>query len=343
MATARASNPTRAMAPDAPPSACDTDFSGMGIYVDGRVKNELDELLSAKPAAELTARDVHLIASMHYLDDQPMLRAAEFFGLTAKDDVEAGGPVKPHDATTLTAAASAAPTAKTILDFGAGFAGDARCLASEYADVRVTCVEVQRHIHDAAEMFTRLLGLEDECVHECVDVFDRTNRDGDGSEASPLGPNADAVVPGAPFDFLYSVLVVLHVPQRGALWRALHANLKPGAAVYVEDYFAAKPLTARDREQLAGPVACPYLPSAEEYRQTLASAGFEEIEWEVMTDAWAPFVETRLAAFRGNAARNLRVHGPGLTAELELFYSTVHELFTRGNVGGVRIRARKRA
>ena len=307
------------MSPDAPASACDTDFSGMGIYVDGRVKNELDDLLGTKPASELTARDVHLIASMHYLDDQPMLRAAEFFGLTAKEDVEVNAPATPHDAT---------DAAKTILDFGAGFAGDARCLASEYANVRVTCVELQRHIHDAAKMFTQILGLGDKCVHECVDVF---------------APNAGSIVPGAPFDFLYSVLVVLHVPQRDALWRALHANLKPGAAVYVEDYFAAKPLTARDREQLAGPVACPYLPSAEEYRETLAAAGFEDVEWEVMTDAWVPFIATRLAAFRKHSARNLRVHGPGLTAELELFYSTVHELFLRGNVGGVRIRARKRA
>ena len=139
------------------------------------------------------------------------------------------------------------------------------------------------------------------------------------------------------------MLAVLHVPQRGALWRALHANLKPGAAVYVEDYFAARPLSERDREQLAGPVACPYLPSAEEYRETLKNAGFVDVEWDVMTDAWTPFIETRLASFREKQARNLRVHGPGLTAELELFYATVHELFTRGNVGGVRIRARKKA
>ena len=335
MAPARVSRPTRAMLPDAPVSACDTDFNGMGIYVDGRVKNELDELLATKPASDLTARDVHLIASMHYLDDQPMLRAAEFFGLTAKDDVEAGGLSEPLDAVAATAD-DAASTRKTILDFGAGFAGDARCLASEFADVRVTCVEVQRHIHDAAEMFTRLLGLGKNCLHECVDVFD--TRGG-------LDADADAVagtVPGAPFDFLYSVLVVLHVPQREALWRALHANLKPGAAVYVEDYFAARPLSERDREQLAGPVACPYLPSAEEYRETLNKAGFVDVEWEVMTDAWTPFIETRLASFREKQERNLRVHGPELTAELELFYATVHELFTRGNVGGVRIRARKK-
>ena len=104
--------------------------------------------------------------------------------------------------------------------------------------------------------------------------------------------------------------------------------------MYVEDYFAAQPLTARDREQLAGPVACPYLPSAEEYKETLERAGFENVEWEVVTRAWTPFIETRPRRVRANETRNLRVHGPGLTEELDLFYATVHELFTRGNVGG---------
>ena len=115
------------MPPDAPVSTCDTDFSGMGIYIDGRVKNELDELLGTKPASDLTARDVHLIASMHYLDDQPMLRAAEFFGLTAKEDADAGGASKPSaDANASpNAVAVSATGVKTILDFGAGLAGDA--------------------------------------------------------------------------------------------------------------------------------------------------------------------------------------------------------------------------
>jgi len=32
-----------------------------------------------------------------------------------------------------------------------------------------------------------------------------------------------------------------------------------------EDYFAAAALTEEDKAQLAGPVACPYLPTKEEY------------------------------------------------------------------------------
>jgi hypothetical protein len=75
----------------------------------------------------------------------------------------------------------------------------------------------------------------------------------------------------------------------------------------------------------------------------LHRAGFEDVRWENTASEWIPFIAERLEAFRANEERNLRVHGPDLTRELEVFYSTVHELFTRGNVGGVRIRARRKA
>ena len=37
---------------------------------------------------------------------------------------------------------------------------------------------------------------------------------------------------------------------------------------------------------------------------------------------------------RGAVERHTAVHGAALTAELGLFYATVLELFTRGNLGG---------
>ena len=75
--------------------------------------------------------------------------------------------------------------------------------------------------------------------------------------------------------------------------------------------------------------------------QTLKDAGFVDIQWETMNERWLPFVNQRIAAFRGSNDRQLRVHGEALTKELDLFYSTVQQLFTRGNLGGARIRARK--
>ena len=58
-------------------------------------------------------------------------------------------------------------------------------------------------------------------------------------------------------------------------------------------------------------------------------------------DRWLPFVTQRLERFRSLRERNLTVHGEPLVAELDVFYSTVQALFQRGNLGGVRLRARK--
>mmetsp|Transcript_39176 Transcript_39176/g.97048 ORF Transcript_39176/g.97048 Transcript_39176/m.97048 type:complete len:306 (+) Transcript_39176:128-1045(+) len=290
--------------------ATTANFGGMGIYVDGRTANELGELLKTKPAADVTARDLYNMSCMHYLEDEPMQRAAEFFELGDTGFASGAAGSSPH----------------TILDFGSGFAGDARLIAADYPRCKVTCVELQPHIHAAAEHFTAMVGLQQCCVHECVDI----------THTAPNG--------GAPFDHLFSVLAILHVgAERSKLWGALAAAVKPGGSVYIEDYYAAAPLSARDTEQLAGVVACPYLPSKEEYLATLQQAGFVDVQWEVMNDRWLPFIATREERFRGAAERNTAVHGAALTAELGLFYSTVLELFTRGNLGGVRIRARKAA
>ena len=99
-----------------------------GIYVDGRTANEMSELLKSKAVGEVTARDMYNFSCMHYLEDEPMKNAAQFFGLRADTD----------DATTTSADVDAAATSSSsscshkILDFGAGFAGDARVMCAEY-------------------------------------------------------------------------------------------------------------------------------------------------------------------------------------------------------------------
>ena len=45
------------------------DFAKMGIYVDGRLKNELDELFK-KSSSDVTARDSRQRFRMHYLIEQ---------------------------------------------------------------------------------------------------------------------------------------------------------------------------------------------------------------------------------------------------------------------------------
>eukprot|EP00854_Cymbomonas_tetramitiformis_P005482 gene5482-6646_t len=79
-------------------TAMKPDLQKMGIYIDGRVGNELREMLSCRGGWDgITVEDVHSCTQMHYLGKEPIEKAAEFFNLHVEN---------PH----------------RVLDFGAGFA-----------------------------------------------------------------------------------------------------------------------------------------------------------------------------------------------------------------------------
>ena len=82
-------------------------------------------------------------------------------------------------------------------------------------------------------------------------------------------------------------------------------------------------------------------PSIERYGQDLEEAGFTEIEIEDMSDDWAAFTHARLRAFQENRAQHEAVQGATTVADLESFYSAVDSLFQGGNLGGLRLIARK--
>ena len=73
----------------------------------------------------------------------------------------------------------------------------------------------------------------------------------------------------------------------------------------------------------------------------LADAGFDDIRLTDMTSAWVPFVLERKQDFCRRRERNLRVHGPEIVTSLEEFYTSIVALFEGGNLGGVRVIARK--
>ena len=282
------------MSPDSTANpTMDVDFQKMGIYIDGRTKNELDELLAAKKL-EITARDLYGFSCMHYLDDGPMNEAASFFGLSRDASVDTDAPPK-------------------ILDFGAGFAGDARVMASEFPGCELTGRGAAAH-PAAAERFTALVGASARCKHQCLDIFNEP-------------------VVNAPFDHLFSVLVILHIPERDRLWRSLAEHVKPGGTAYVEDYFAARS-DGRGQGAARGSLSCSSLPSREEYEAHAAGRGLRgrALGDDERASGPRPSRASRQVS-RGSQSQR-QIHGEALTAELDLFYSTVQQLFARGNLGG---------
>lgn len=79
----------------------------------------------------------------------------------------------------------------------------------------------------------------------------------------------------------------------------------------------------------------------DQYREDLESAGFVVELCKTMSAEWAEFVRVRLAAYRTDRGRHLRVHGEAAVTALTDFYSAANRHFQSGKLGGLRLCARK--
>ncbi len=206
-----------------------------------------------------------------------------------------------------------------VLDVGSGLGGPARVIAGR-TGCKVTALELQSDLHEVAARLTARAGLADMVSHRQGDILEGT--------------------PGR-FDALFAWLVFLHIPERERLYQRCCEALRPGGAMYVEDYFERGALTGEERETLAGKVYCRHLPRLDELRRDLAGAGFIEVEVEDVTAFWTGLVTERAEAWRAGREREVALHGEEVFAGLDDFYSSIAALFQGGNLGGMRLVARK--
>lgn len=208
-----------------------------------------------------------------------------------------------------------------VLDVGSGIGGPARYMAAR-AGCRVTALELQPDLHATAAGLTERCGLAERVEHLCGDML-------------------SGIVAGRGFDALVSMLCFLHIADRATLLSQCHAALKPGAAMFVDDYYTRGTLTEDERRDLADKVCCTYVPSLDELEGQLRGAGFSEVELLDQSEPWTAFVEVRLEAFRADRPRLVALHGAGLVEALDEFYATVVRLFKGGRLGGVRFLAKR--
>lgn len=208
-----------------------------------------------------------------------------------------------------------------VLDIGSGVGGPARYLAWRYG-CQVTAVELQAHLHQAAVELTERTGLSAQVQLRQGDFVD-------------LNWEPEQV------DHWLSFLVFLHIPDRTQLFARAAEVLKPGGQFYIEDFFMNQPLTHTEQKLLAEVVACPYLPTQEQYLKDLQEAGFVDLIFEEVTDLWTPITQERADKFRAQQERHLNLHGAALVANRLQFYDAVAQLFAGGNIGGARITGRK--
>lgn len=208
-----------------------------------------------------------------------------------------------------------------VLDIGSGIGGPARHLAAT-AGCHVTAVEIQPDLNEVAAQLTRRCGLSALIDHRCADVL---------SEPLPAGG----------FDAVVSWLCFYHIPDRAGLLSQCHKALKPGGTLYAEDLFALGEFRDREAVLVSQMLFGNYMPSAAQYQNDLAKAGFSDITFDDLTDHWAPFVYQRLDAYLQNRKRNVSIHGSEIVDGMEAFYAAVADLFRGGNLGGARVVARK--
>jgi cyclopropane fatty-acyl-phospholipid synthase-like methyltransferase len=207
-----------------------------------------------------------------------------------------------------------------VLDVGSGLGGPARYLADR-TGCRVAALELQPDLHTIAGDLTARCGLEGRVEHLVGDIL------------------AGAAGPGR-FDGLMSMLCFLHISDRPKLFDSCREVLRPGALMYIEDYFARGDLEPAERVELSNHLFCDYLPDLETYKSHMLAAGFTVENAIDMTSPWTEFVVARLRGFRENRDHLLKVHGTETVDSLDVFYATVVGLFRGGRLGGVRFLAR---
>jgi phosphoethanolamine N-methyltransferase len=114
---------------------------------------------------------------------------------------------------------------KEVLDIGVGIGGPACLLVEKHGAARVTGIDVEDPVLEKAAQIVSRHGLQDRVILKRV-------------EPGPL-PFDDGS-----FDVVFSKDAIIHIPDKGALFREIHRVLRPGGCVALSDWYCSEePLT----------------------------------------------------------------------------------------------------
>ncbi len=208
-----------------------------------------------------------------------------------------------------------------LLEVGSGLGGPARYLAANYR-CRLTGIELQEDLFQTSVSLTMRCGLDQEVdfVHGDFTRLDFSNKK---------------------YDHLISLLVFLHIPNKDELFLKCAKSIRSGGGLYIEDYFIQNSLEEFEKNDLLKKIACSNLQTREEYLASLKSSGFTQLIFEDMTDFWKDFLAKRWSDFQNEKSNKIRIHGQEAVTRLSEFYEITNQLFSNGNLGGVRIHGKK--
>jgi sulfonate transport system substrate-binding protein len=219
-----------------------------------------------------------------------------------------------------------------IIQIGSNLGGCSRYLAGKFG-VEVLAVELQSDLHSAAAELTERCtdSKQENPVNKLVNHIS-----GDFLRVSShFSPNF--------YDSIVSWLTILHFTQqqRVELYENSKNLLHSGGFFYLEDFFAVNLPSAKEKFILQHDVFCQYLPNLARYRAELEGSGMEIVRMDDLTRDWRDFTRRRSENWTANKGKLVEIHGSELFERLQFFYRQITQLFEGGNVGGVRIVARK--
>jgi ubiquinone/menaquinone biosynthesis C-methylase UbiE len=237
--------------------------------------------------------------------------------LSAHDQDHYGG----IEANSVLASKAAITQSDHVLDVCSGMGGPARWLAHRVG-CRVTGLELTESRCQAASRLTALVRLDEKVTFRCGNAL-----------AMPF--------PAGTFDVAVSQEAFVHVPDKPRLIGECARVVRSGGRIAFTDIVQRGVLDDRELTRLREEMAYPSVETIGGYRRLLQESGWEAIQVDDLSDEWARILVARLAMYRSLRASTVAKFGEARGESWDRAYSFFVGLYESGQLGGVRVVARR--
>jgi len=206
-----------------------------------------------------------------------------------------------------------------LLDLGCGYGSNVVWFARNVPGYeRLLGVDlIPEHIDIADQLACRFLGEVNHTRFLAMDIAALTKEVFETGAGAPLASSIIAL----------NTFLHLTAEQRTRTWQFIDQVLDQGGKVYVEDFFARRPLTDEQHETMVRESGCAYLPALTEHVDLVADVlPTASIEPEDISESYTAFAKGRHVGYQGDDANKRQ------------FYRTVFEMLDSGTVGGIRLK-----